>query len=77
MITLTTDRYSIGELGYELESTKVSEITEKQYINYIRSSGFFDKLFGASDTVVIKDDITVITSISPDKSIKVVRTFEV
>jgi hypothetical protein len=77
MITLTTERYSIGELGYELESTKVSEITEEQYINYIDSSGFFDNLFGASDTVVIEDDVTVITSISPDKSIKVVRTFEV
>jgi hypothetical protein len=77
MITLTTERYSIGELGYELDSTKVTEITEEQYINYIDSSGFFDNLFGASNTVVIEDGITVITSISPDKSIKVVRTFEV
>jgi hypothetical protein len=77
MITLTTDRYSLGELGYELESTKVSEITEEHYRNYVNSSNFFDNLFGASDTVVIEDDVTVITSISPDKSIKVVRTFEV
>jgi hypothetical protein len=78
MITLTTERYSLGELGYELESTKVSEITEKHYLNYVNSSSsFFDNLFGASDTVVIEDDVTVITSISPDKSIKVVRTFEV
>jgi hypothetical protein len=72
MITLTTERYSLGELGYELDSTKVTEITEEQYINYIDSSGF-----GASDTVVIEDDVTVITSISPGKSIKVIRTFEV
>jgi hypothetical protein len=77
MITLTTERYSLGELGYELDSTKVTEITEEQYINYIDSSGFFDNLFGASDTVVIEDDVTVITSISPGKPIKVIRTFEV
>jgi hypothetical protein len=77
MITLTTERYSLGELGYELESTKVSEITEKHYLNYVNSSSFFDNLFGASDTVVIEDDVTVITSVNPDKSIKVVRTFEV
>ena len=77
MITLTTERYSLGELGYELESTKVSEITEEHYLNYVNSSSFFDNLFGASDTIVIEDDVTVITFISPDKSIKIVRTFEV
>jgi hypothetical protein len=77
MIILTTERYSIGELGYELESTKVSEITEEHYLNYVNSSSFFDNLFGASDTIVIEDDVTVITFISPDKSIKIVRTFEV
>lgn len=73
MITLTTERYSLGKLT----STEVTQITEEHYRNYIDSSNFFDNLFGASDTVVIEDDVTVITSISSDKLNKVVRTFEV
>lgn len=73
MITLTTERYNLGKLT----STEVTQITEEHYRNYIDSSNFFDNLFGASDTVVIEDDVTVITSISSDKLNKVVRTFEV
>jgi hypothetical protein len=77
MITLTMERYFLTTEGYELESTETKDISYQHYQNYISSSSFFDNLFGASDTVVIEDDVTVITSISPDKSIKVVRTFEV
>jgi hypothetical protein len=77
MITLKTESYNLGELGYELESAEITEITEEHYRNYVNSSSFFDNLFGASDTVVIEDDVTVITSISSDKLTKLVRTFEV
>ena len=76
MITLTTERYSLGELGYELESTKVSEITEEHYNNYLDSVNFMKSL-GGKEKVVKNGNTTVLTSISPDKSIKVVRTFEV
>ncbi len=77
MITLTTERYFLTTEGYALESVETKDISYQHYQNYISSSSFFNNLFGASDTVERKDSVTVITSISPDKSIKVIRTFEV
>jgi hypothetical protein len=76
MITLTTERYSLGELGYELESTEITEITEEHYNNYLDSVNFMKSL-GGKEKVVKKGSTTFLTSISPGKSIKVVRTFEV
>jgi hypothetical protein len=76
MITLTTDKYTLIAKNYKLESSKVTKITEEHYNNYLGSVSFMKSL-GGKEKVVKKGNITVLTSISPDKSIKVIRTFEV
>jgi hypothetical protein len=76
MITLTTDKYTLIAKNYKLESSKVTKITEEHYNNYLGSVSSMKSL-GGKEKVVKKGNITVLTSISPDKSIKVIRTFEV
>jgi hypothetical protein len=76
MITLTTDKYTLVSGKYKLESSKVTEVTEEHYNNYLDSVSFMKSL-GGKEKVVKNGNTTVLTSTSPDKSIKVVRTFEV
>lgn len=76
MITLTTDKYTLISKNYKLQSSKVTKITEEHYKKYLGSVSFMKSL-GGRERVVKNGNTTVLTSISPDKSIKVVRTFEV
>ena len=75
MITLTTERYYLEQDTYILESKEEGEvITQEHYENYLSSVNFFRSL-GGRELLEEHSEGTTLTSFSPDKLTKVVRTF--
>lgn len=82
-IILTENRQS-KKLGtqtvYTTVETKIKEITEEQYNNYITSCPFFRRL-GGSETITKSYTSggykpVKLVSVSPDKETKVIRQFK-
>lgn len=75
MITLVMESYYLSEQGdYILGSTKEWEISQKHYENYISSIEYFRSL-GGTELLEEHSEGTTLTSFSPDKLTKIVRTF--
>jgi len=75
MITLTTERYCLSEQDtYILKDKQEWEISQKHYDNYLSSIEYYRSL-GGTELLEEHSEGTTLTSFSPDKLTKIVRTF--
>lgn len=75
MITLVTERYFLSEQDeYILEDKQEWEISQEHYDNYLASAEYFRSL-GGTELLEEHSEGTTLTSFSPDRLTKIVRTF--
>ena len=79
--TLITERYELKEgtkTVYILKETSKRDITEREYDNFVSSSGFFRNLGGSEykERECTGGRFWKMISKSPDRTIKVIRYFD-
>jgi hypothetical protein len=75
MITLVIERYYLSKQEeYILEGKQEWEISKEHYDNYVSSIEYFRSLDG-TELLEEHSEGTTLTSFSPDKRTKIVRTF--